>query len=452
MLSQFLSQAVDFAWGLPLVILLLGGGIYLAIISRFLPLTGFVHALRLVLGKFHHKGDEQDKGQISHLQALTNALSSTVGMGNIAGVAVAISQGGAGAIFWMWVAGLIGMNTKFFECTLAVMYRGEDYTGEAQGGPMYVIEKALHKKLIPLAYAFAFFGMCGMTPLFNTNQLASYASSQIGLSPYFLGFMCSTFVAVILIGGIKSIGKVTEKLVPLMCGVYVFSCLIIIFLNLNEIPNILLSIFKEAFSGRAAIGGVEGLAVSQILSIGIKRAAFSNEAGIGSAPMAHSNAKTTEPIAEGLVAMLGPFIDTIVVCTMTAIVILLSIGKADTSGMSDILLTSFAVKTHLANFGEYALGFAILLFSASTILGTANYMQKCWNYIFKGRFGLGNKTFIGVYCSVVMIGAISSSNDVINFLDLCFALMAIPNMIATLSLAPKVKMALNKYWKTYLQK
>ncbi len=450
MLSEFLSIAVDYAWGTPLVLLLMGGGLYLVFVSHFLPLKGFKRAIMLVTGKYHHKGDEKAAGQINHLQALTNALASTVGMGNISGVAFAISQGGAGAIFWMWLAAFIGMNTKFFECTLAVMYRGKDYAGEVQGGPMYVIKNALSKKWHPLAYMFAFCGVMGTLPLFNVNQLTTYASDQFSVSPYLMGSVCAILVSWVLLGGVRSIGQVTSRLVPIMCVFYVAVCMVIIFLNFDKVPSVFVMIFDEAFNGRAALGGVTGMAIAEIMKSGIKRAAFSNEAGVGTAPMAHSNAKTVEPVSEGLVSMIGPFLDTIIVCTMTALVILTSVDLSTVAeGSSGILITKQAFEVSLPGFGNYFLGIAVLLFAVSTILGTANYMQKCWNFLFKGKSGFGNRTFVAVYAVAVMVGAVVSSDDVINFLDICFALMVIPNMIATIILAPKVKQALKEYWAKY---
>jgi AGCS family alanine or glycine:cation symporter len=213
-ISELLSTIVDFVWGTPLVVLLMGGGLYLVFVSRFLPLFGFKRAIMLLDGKFHHKGEEKAPGQITHFQALTNAIAGTVGLGNIGGVAFAISQGGPGAIFWMWIAGLIGMNTKFFECTLSVMYRGHDYTGEVQGGPMYVIEKALPKAFLPLAYMFALCGMIGTAPLYNAGELANFAHSEFAIEKLYVGIACAALVMVVFSGGIRSLAHVTEKLVP----------------------------------------------------------------------------------------------------------------------------------------------------------------------------------------------------------------------------------------------
>ena len=449
MISQFLAVLVDYAWGLPLVILLIGGGSYLLLVSRFIPLTGMKRALHLVLGKYHHDNDARGKGQISHFQALCNALAATVGLGNIAGVAVAISQGGPGAIFWMWVAALIGMNTKFFECSLSVMFRGEDYRGEVQGGPMYVIEKALPSSMKFLAIFFALCGLVGTMALFQVNQLSSYVHAEYGVAPILVGLASAIFVGYVLWGGVRRLAHVTSYLVPAMCLFYVICGLVILVINSEKVPYVLSRIFTEAFTGSAAFGGAVGVGLIQVLKIGVKRAAFSNEAGVGTAPMAHGNVKTAEPISEGLVAMLGPFLDTIIVCTITALVILTSLTPEAMSGSSGILLTTKAFEAALPGFGKHFLGLAILLFSVTTMIGMANYNEKCWNFLFKGRSGFGETTFIIVFCLTLIIGSIATQDDVVNLLDSGYALMAVPNMIATVILAPKVKKAFVEYRKKY---
>ncbi len=449
-ISDMLSVVVDYAWGMPLVVLLMGGGLYLAIVSRFVPLLGFKHAVLLIAGKIHTDGEEESKGQLTHFRALTNALASTVGMGNIAGVAVAITQGGPGAIFWMWLAALFGMNTKFFECALSVKYRGADHEGEVQGGPMYVIQSALGKKWIPMAYLFAFFGMMGTLPLFNINQLSSYVSVQYGVDPLAIGILCAIVVGYILIGGVRSIGAWTSKLVPIMCLFYVIVALVIVVMNIEKVPSVFDQIFTYAFTGMAAWGGATGLAVRQIFIIGVKRAAFSNEAGVGTAPMAHSNAKTEEPVAEGLVAMVGPFVDTIVVCTLTALVILTTLPyesiPADAEG---VLITRLAFERNFGSFGIHFLSVAVILFAFSTVLGTANYCQKCWNFLFKGKKGFGTRSFIAAYALLLIIGSVTEAGDVVNFLDICFAFMAFPNMLVTIRLAHRVRESLKDYWAKY---
>ena len=449
-ITSFLSTVVDYAWGMPLVVLLVGGGIFLSLYSGFQPMLGIKHAIQLVCGK-HAEEEKLADGQISHFQALSNALAATIGLGNIGGVAVAIHQGGPGAIFWMWVAAFIGMNTKFFECALAVMYRGRDCYNEVQGGPMYVIDKALGPKWKPMAIFFAVCGLVGTMALFQSNQLAAYSSDNYGISAALVGVFCAVFVGIVLRGGLKSIARATSSLVPTMCVFYVICALIILFLNYEKVPGVFALIFTEAFNGSALVGGAEGMAVIAILKIGVKRAAFSNEAGIGTAPMAHGNAKTNEPISEGYVAMLGPFLDTILVCTLTALVILTSVDlttlDADIEG---VLLTALAFETSFGAFGKHFLGMAILLFSTTTMIGMANYNNKCWHYLFKGKKGFGEKTFIAVFCLCLFLGASAEMGNVVNVLDIGFAFMAIPNMIATLILAPRVMQAFKKYKAKYM--
>lgn len=457
LMTDFLSVSVDFLWGMPLVILLIGGGCILFFIGGATPLLGFRHAIKLVTGSFHHSKDEEKKaeGQISHFQALNNALAATIGLGNISGVAIAISQGGPGAIFWMWIGGLVGMNTKFFECTLALMYRGKDYKGEVQGGPMYVIEKALPKQLKFLAIMFAVCGLIGTLCMFQVNQLTAYVAENVTVNSSFpvvqtlVGGICALMVFYNLRGGLKRLSYTTSRIVPFMCILYVFSCLFILGNNYDLIPGLIISIFKSAFSADAALGGAEGLAIAQILKIGIKRAAFSNEAGVGTAPMAHSNTKTLEPVSEGYVAMLGPFLDTVVVCTMTALVILISLNPSEVEGTTGILMTSLAFSKNFPSFGNLFLGISILLFSVSTMLGYANYNQKCWDYLFKGKRFFRDGSFQIWFCMSILLGAFISPTNVINILDIGFALMAIPNMIACLILAPKVRKALNLYRQKY---
>lgn len=448
-ISGFLSTTVDLVWGLPLITLLIGGGFGLFIYSGLLPLRGFFHAFRLITGKFKHPGDQMAEGQISHFQALTNALAATIGLGNIAGVAVAITQGGPGAVFWMWMAAFIGMNTKFFECSLAVMYRGKDYLGEVQGGPMYVISQTLPKPLRWMAWFFAICGMVGCMALFQVNQLSTYLKDQYSMEPLFVGITCAVLVAIVLKGGVRRLGKVTSSLVPSMAVIYSVGSLVVIFLNLEKVPELLVLIVTDAFTGEAMFGGVVGYGVLEVLKVGVKRAAFSNEAGVGTAPMAHGNAKTNEPISEGFVAMLGPFFDTMVICTMTALVILITLPLEVFQDVAGITITVQAFESTLPGFGSHFLGISIILFSFTTMLGMANYNEKCWNFVFRGRWGMGENTFILVFCSTLVVGAVSAVDNVVNLLDIGYGLMAYPNMIATIWLAPRVKVALKDYFKKF---
>ncbi|MGB3780955.1 MAG: amino acid carrier protein, partial [Tunicatimonas sp.] len=316
-IESTLALFSEYAWGIPLLILLLGGGLFFMIYSRFLPFRHFGHAIRVLQGKYD---DPNDPGDISHFEALSSALAATVGMGNISGVAVAITMGGPGALFWMWVSAFVGMATKFFTCTLAIMYRGRDSAGRPQGGPMYVIEEGLGKKWKPLAVFFSVAALLGPLPMFNANQLTrtikdvvllpAGAEESFGLN-LLLGLSVAGLVSLVIFGGIQRIAKVASRLVPTMVGVYVLAVLYILFKNYDRVIPCFGLILEDAFTGTSVLGG----AVGSVIVIGAKRAAFSNEAGIGTAPMAHGAARTKEPVREGLVAMLGPLIDTIVVCT-----------------------------------------------------------------------------------------------------------------------------------------
>ena len=449
-ISGVASWLSDFAWGWPLIFVLIGGGVYLFVFSKGLPLRGLVMALKLVTGNFHHQGEEKAPGQISHFKALTNAIAATVGLGNIGGVAVAISTGGSGAVFWMWVAAFLGMNTKFFECTLALMYRGKDYRGEVQGGPMYVIQSALPKKLHWMSYLFALFGLLGCMAMYNVNQLTDYMESHYQVERMWVGVISAVLIGYILLGGIRRIAQFTSSIVPFMCAVYVLSCTYILLQNYELIPGTLWSIVREAINPTALSGGALGWAFKEVLIIGVKRAAFSNEAGIGTAPMAHSNAKTNEPVSEGLVAMLGPMIDTLIICTMTALVILISFPDKSYTQTEGVLLTLSAFEKSMPVVGGHILGISIILFSITTMIGMANYNEKCWNFLFKGRWGMGEKTFISFFAFSIWVGALFPLETVLNFIDAGLGLMAFPNMIATVILAPKVTAALKTYFNKYV--
>ena len=445
--DKIISDISSFVWGYPLLFILIGGGLYLLFVSKFLPFKYFFHAIDIVRGKFN---DKKSDGEISHFQALTTALSATVGMGNIAGVAVAISIGGPGAIFWMWVSGIIGMSTKFFTSALAVMYRGLDSAGKKQGGPMYFIVNGLGKKWFPMAMFFSFCGMVGALPVFNVNQLTQ-AINDIVLKPNgfevslfsnaIIGLILIILTSIVILGGLKRISRVSARLVPFMVGVYIISILAILTVNYNNVPEYLYLIFYDAFnadyySGNSALGGVLGA----LIILGIRRGAFSNEAGIGMAPMAHGAAKTNNPIKEGFVAMLGPFIDTLMVCTMTALAILVTgAWKTQADGVS---LTAAAFESSFSGIGNYILLACVFVFSISSLFSYSYYGTKCLSFIAGDN---NKKKYNYIYIISIMLGATTSLSMMINLIDTFFALMAIPTMIATLILAPKVLNELNKY-------
>ena len=445
--DKIISEISSFVWGYPLLFILIGGGLYLLFVSKFLPFKYFFHAIDIVRGKFN---DKKSDGEISHFQALTTALSATVGMGNVAGVAVAISIGGPGAIFWMWVSGIIGMSTKFFTSALAVMYRGVDSAGKKQGGPMYFIVNGLGKKWFPMAMFFSFCGMVGALPVFNVNQLTQ-AINDIILKPNglevslfsnaIIGLILIILTSIVILGGLKRISRVSARLVPFMVGVYIISILVILIVNYNNVPEYLYLIFYDAFnayyySGNSALGGVLGA----LIILGIRRGAFSNEAGIGMAPMAHGAAKTNNPIKEGFVAMLGPFIDTLMVCTMTALAILVTgAWKTQADGVS---LTATAFESSFSGIGNYILLACVFVFSISSLFSYSYYGTKCLSFIAGDN---NKKKYNYIYIISIMLGATTSLSMMINLIDTFFALMAIPTMIATLILAPKVLNELKKY-------
>ncbi|MCZ6484903.1 MAG: alanine/glycine:cation symporter family protein [Acidobacteria bacterium] len=441
-LENIFSVAVDYAWGAPLLILLLGGGFTLTLYSRFLPFFGAKHTLEILRGKFDR---EEDPGDISHFQALSTALSATIGMGNIGGVAIAITQGGPGAVFWMWMAALVGMATKFFTCTLAVMYRGTDSLGKIQGGPMYYIELGLGKKFRFLAIFFSLCGTIGCLAMFQANQVAEILTEAYGVETWFTGLVLAVLVGVVIVGGLKRIAKVASRVVPSMCLLYLVVSVYVLVSHYQLIPQVFSQILHDAFTGTAAAGGVAGISVMTVFQTGIKRAAFSNEAGMGTAPMAHGAAKTTEPVREGLVAMIGPFIDTIGVCSLTAFVIL-SGGSWQTGGIKGVSLTIQAFEAVMGDFGKVALVAIVLLFGISTMFGYSYYGKKCFNYLFGAEHGRIYEFF---YLVMLFVGAVWSANLVVNLVDTAFAMMALPNMLATLLLAPRVMEAAKVYLSRY---
>ncbi|MBT8258966.1 MAG: alanine:cation symporter family protein [Bacteroidia bacterium] len=440
-LDQFIADFASAVWGLPLLILLVGGGLYLLIRSQFMPFQFIGHAIQVLRGKYD---DPNDPGQISHFQALSTALSSTIGMGNIAGVAVAIAIGGPGAVFWMWISAVIGMSTKFFTSTLAIMYRGKDSEGVLQGGPMYFIQEGLGKSWKPLAIFFSLCGLIGALPVFNVNQLTQ-AINDILLKPngiyadfksnVVIGLILVTITSVVILGGISRISKTAARLVPSMVVLYFISVMMILFIHAEEVPHYFSLIFTDAFaaenySGDPFLGGVLGA----LVLLGIRRGAFSNEAGIGTAPLAHGAAKTDEPVREGLVAMLGPAIDTLIVCTLTAMTILVT-GVWETTDDNGVSLTASAFEASLPGYGNYLLLACIAVFSISSLFSYSYYGTKCLSYIVGAKY---KHLYNYFYIASIILGSTTSLSLMINLIDGFFALMAIPTMTATIIMAPRV--------------
>ncbi len=449
-MEQLIKTFSDYAWGIPLVVLLIGGGLYLLVLTRFLPFRYLGHAIQVLRGKYD---DPNDPGQISHFKALTTALSSTIGMGNIAGVAVAISVGGPGAMFWMWVSALVGMSTKFFTSTLAIMYRGKDSAGELQGGPMYFIMEGLGKSWKPLAIMFSLFGMIGALPVVNVNQLTQAINDiilipngvEVGLkSNLILASILVALTSVIILGGLKRISNAASKMVPSMVLLYFVLVLFILISNYEVVPKYFYMIFTDAFTaenfkGDSFMGGVLGA----LILLGIRRGAFSNEAGIGTAPMAHGAAKTDEPVREGLVAMLGPAIDTLIVCTLTALAILVT-GVWETTSDNGVSLTASAFSHTMPVYGKYLLMVCVAIFSISSLFSYAYYGTKCMSFL----IGADKKHYYNyIYIISIVMAVIMPFSMMLNLIDGVFALMAIPTMISTLILAPKVVKETKKYFK-----
>ena len=448
-MAEFLSSFSGWLWG-NLLYLLLGGGFFFAVFSRFSPFRYLGHGMVLLLGK---KVEQDAPGEVSHFRALCSALSGTVGMGNVAGVAVAITQGGPGAIFWMWVCALLGMATKFYTCSLAVMYRGKDEHGVEQGGPMYFIREGLGQKWKPMAIFFASCGMFGCLPLLQSNQLTQIVktmffepqgwfvgsdnTAQIGNALF--GLLLAVLVGMVVVGGIKRIGAFAARLVPGMVLLYGGTSLIIILLHADKIFPSLSLILSDAFTGQAVAGGALGM----VIVTGVRRAAFSNEAGMGTEAMAHGAAKTKEPIREGLVAMWGPVIDTLIMCTLTGLVLMVT-GVWD-SGIGDgVLLTTHAFEEALPGVGPYLLLAGVLCLSFSSMLGFSYYVVKCGCFLFGQKARL---PMLGFYLLTIVVSAVVKMDVIINFLDIAFGLMAIPTILSSILLAPKVNHAAKEYFK-----
>jgi AGCS family alanine or glycine:cation symporter len=443
-LGSLIIEFTNRIWGLPLLILLIGGGIFFFFYSGLAPFRHLRHAIQILMGKYD---DPNDPGDINHYEALSTALASTIGMGNISGVAIAIATGGPGAIFWMWVSAFFGMATKFFTCSLAVMYRKKDENNELQGGPMYVITEGLGKRWKPLAIFFSLAGMIGVLPLFQVNQFTQ-AIRDIFLVPagienlstinMVMGISLAAISAIVIFGGIKRIGKVVGKMVPIMVVVYFLVVIYILISYSADILPAFKNIFSDAFTGNAVLGG----ALGQLIITGIRRGTFSNEAGIGTAPMAHSAAKTDEPIREGLVAMIGPAIDTLVVCTMTALALIIT-GVWVNPETDGITLTAVAFEKGIPGFGTYILMICVLFFALTTLFAFPYYGTKCFAFVFSTKY---KKLYNYIYLAGIFLSAVTSLNVLISFIDGVYALMAIPTMISALLLAPKVRKEFKKYF------
>ena len=446
-INNFFAELSNFLWGnFGVANLVIGGGVFFLVYSRLTPFRYIKHAFEILLGKHD---DPDDEGQISHFQALSTALSSTVGIGNIAGVAVAISLGGPGALFWMWISAIVGMATKFFTCSLGIMYRGYDSDNVLQGGPMYVIEQGMGKKFKFLSYWFSIAGLVGCLSLLQANQLtqimSDYVVKSFEIEQTFnlnltIGIVIALIVSLVIFGGLSRIAEVASKIVPFMVMVYLLSGLFIVLSNASSIPAIFSNIFSSAFNGSSVAGGFAGTAI--VISQGFRRAAFSNEAGMGTEVMAIGASKNNQPIKSGLVAMIGPLIDTIIVCTITGLVILLSSEWIEGT-YSGVSLTQKSFSNYLGLAGDYILIFSVATFTLSTMFGYSYYGCKCASYL----FGTNSKFYYRIfYVLTLVLGSVLSLDLAVNIVDAMFALMAFPTMISALYLAPNIKKEAHSYF------
>jgi AGCS family alanine or glycine:cation symporter len=443
-----IAAYVNFMWGLPLVILLVGGGFFFMLHSRLRHFRYFRHSFDLLRGKFNDDSDSIG-GDISHFLALATALAGTMGLGNITGVAVALTVGGPGAIFWMWVTAIVGISTKFYTATLAIMYRGMDDAGRLQGGPMYIIREGLAKKWLPLAWLFAAAGMVGTLPVFQVNQLVQIIRDTVAIPngltaadshfnfDLILGIVLAVIAFSITVGNVKRVSAVAGKMVPAMVIFYFAVTAALLVSHIEQVPSMLLLIVTDAFSGQAVSGGVIGT----VILIGVQRGAFSNEAGIGTESLAHGAAKTNEPAREGLVAMVGPIADTLIVCTCTALTLLVTgVWKGGAQGVT---MAAEAYEQVFPGFGAYLLLLMVFVLSMTTVLTYWYYGSKCMGFLFGAH---REKYYLWAYMLLIVAGSVVSLDIVINLLDGAYATMAIPTMVSTLLLAPKVKAVAMNYF------
>jgi len=439
MIEKWVATLSGIVWGAPMLVLLVGTGIYLTIILKGMQFWALPHAIKLI---FHKEPDGE--GEISHFAALMTALAATVGIGNIVGVATAITLGGPGAVFWMWMTGLVGMATKYSEAVLAVKYRQKGHHHGFKGGPMYYLTYGLNMPKLGMAFAIftaiAAFGIGNMT---QANAVAQILSSEMAIPTWVTGIVLLTLTAVVILGGIKSIGNFTSFLVPFMILAYVSVSLVILAMNFDKLGGAFELIFYHAFNPIAAGGGFVGATMAAAIRYGVARGVFSNESGLGSAPIAAAAAKTNDPVRQALVSMTQTFIDTLVVCTMTALIILIS--PFWQQGVSPSALTMQSFQLYLGSFGGMVVVVSTVLFAYSTILGWSYYGEKAFEYIFGERF---IRLYRVLFIAGVMVGSMLKLEFVWNFSDLTNGLMAIPNLIALLLLSRVISSESKRYFET----
>ena len=440
-LERLLEMLGGLVWGPPMLVLLFGVGLYLTVGLRFLTWRRIPAAFALLWrGRRPAAGE---RGDITPFQALMTALSATVGTGNIAGVGTAIALGGPGAVFWMWLTALFGMATKYAEAVLAVRFRETDARGMQVGGPMYYIRNGLGRRWAWLGVLFALFGMVAGFGIGNTvqsNSVADALHTHFAVPYWVTGVVLAMLAGAVVLGGIRRIAQTAEKLVPVMSIAYVAGALAVIGLHLPQVPAALATIVHDAFTGTAATGGFAGAAVWAAIRFGVARGVFSNEAGLGSAPIAHAAAQTDDPVRQGTIAMLGTFIDTLVICTMTALVIVLTgawtqLDAGGSQGLTGAALSTTAFDSGLPGLGRYVVTFGLVVFAFSTILGWSYYSERCAEFL----FGVGViRPFRVLWIGAVFLGAVAKLSLVWTLADVLNGLMAVPNLIALALLSPLV--------------
>lgn len=434
-----LDSISSFVWGPVTIILLLGTGVFTTFLMKGIQLRHFFYGFGLLSGKYDNP---KDKGEITHFQALSAALSATIGTGNIAGVGVAIASGGPGALFWMWVTAFFGMSLKYAECLLSLKYRVIHEDGSISAGPMYYLEHGLNQKWLGMLFAFfAAIASFGIGNMVQANSVAAPMLSTFHIPKIVTGIIIAILVFFVIVGGIKRIGNVASHMVPYMALFYVVGAMAVLVLNFEALPAAFLTIFQEAFTGSAATGGFAGAVVAQAIRWGVARGLFSNEAGLGSAPIAHGAAQTNEPVREGLVAMLGPFIDTIIICTMTGLVIIVT--GAYQGGLSGADLTAHAFGSALPNVGRYIVAIGMMVFAFSTAVSWSYYGDRSVEYLFGPKSIMPYRI---LYCLLLPVGATFELKQVWAISDIFNALMAWPNLIGLIFLSGVVVRSTGEYF------
>ncbi|WP_165210477.1 alanine/glycine:cation symporter family protein [Streptococcus tangpeifui] len=442
---DFFTKIDDIVWGPPLLVLLVGTGIYLTIRLGFLQVLRLPKAFKLIFA------EDQGEGDISSFAALATALAATIGTGNIVGVATAIGTGGPGALFWMWMAAFFGMATKYAEGLLAIKYRTQDDNGQVSGGPMYYITNGITGRLKviakPLAYFFALAGilvaLLGIGTFSQVNSITGSLQNTFAWSPKVVSIVIAILVAIIVFGGIQSISKVSEKVVPFMAALYILATVTIIAINFHNLIPTLVAVFKSAFTPTAAVGGFTGATVMQAIRLGVARGVFSNESGLGSAPIAAAAAKTEEPVEQGLISMTGTFIDTIIICTLTGLSILIT-GQWSVKGLEGAAVTQSAFASVFGHIGSLVLTLSLALFAFTTILGWSYYGERCVEFVFGTK---GITIYRCIFVLMVALGGYLQLQVIWKIADIVNGLMALPNLIALLVLSPIIIKETQSYFK-----